>query len=70
MSTHAPDICEKCKLYPTCFGICSQNLMENGNSNKCRISNDIGIDNLILINFNQYLLKNKIFENKDEKSII
>lgn len=44
--------------------------MENGNSNKCRISNDIGIDNLILINFNQYLLKNKIFENKDEKNII
>lgn len=57
MSTRAPNICRECLLYPSCYGICSQNLLESNDSDECRMSKDIDINDIIRINFSQFLIK-------------
>lgn len=69
MSTRSPEICRKCTLYPSCLGICSQNLLESNGSEKCRISSSIDIDDAIRINFSQFLLIKKIQEKNGKKIV-
>lgn len=59
MSSNIPIMCEKCKLLPACPGICSQKIMD-GKETRCSISELEDINDIILINFNQYLLQEEL----------
>lgn len=57
MNTKIQDTCLDCKLLPSCNKICTQNLIEKGNSG-CKIENDLNFADYILHNFtNQIILK-------------
>lgn len=61
MGLTPPSVCRPCKLYPACVGVCSQKLMESGVDTPCVFGENVEVNDLILINFNQYMtyLSNK-----------
>lgn len=59
MSCITPKICEDCNRLPSCPGICSQKIIENGEDTKCALGVNLPLRDYIIYNFNQYLMKNK-----------
>jgi uncharacterized protein len=57
LSVGLPEMCEKCKLLPSCQGICSQKIMEG--SEKCLIDDGLSISDYVIYNFNRHSLINK-----------
>lgn len=60
ISLDTPIVCKNCKLFPTCIGMCSQRICENGPNIECTKFKSEEIEDIILLNFNQKLLLNKI----------
>ena len=52
LSVKPPEICLKCKLFPSCSGMCSQTILEQS-SPKCCFSDNSNINDRILIHLNQ-----------------
>lgn len=60
MGLKIPTVCRPCKLYPTCVGICSQRIMDSGKEPQCLYGENINIEDIILLNFNQYAVWQRI----------
>ena len=58
LAVQQPKRCRECLLYPSCPAFCSQNLLEDSASG-CRYG-DLNIEEIIILNFNQQMLINKI----------
>lgn len=54
-----PSVCSKCKVLPSCFGICSQKILEQGEPD-CIFSSQQEINNSIIRSLNQKYLSEKI----------
>ncbi len=60
MNIRIAENCKKCKLLPSCPGICSQKKMENQDEVLCALDNDFTIQDYIIHNFNNKVLEAKI----------
>lgn len=60
--TQVPKICKRCKLFPSCSGICSQKIIEGGENVQCILDNNFTVNDYISMNFNNKILKQKISE--------
>jgi uncharacterized protein len=57
LSLNIPQKCIDCKLFPCCFGFCSQKLIENGNKDlTCPFDERLSIEDIILLNIKQQLI--------------
>ena len=52
--------CKRCKLLPSCPGICTQNRLESKNEILCALTNDFTMQDYIIHNFNNKMIKAKI----------
>lgn len=60
LTLRLPQICTDCNFLPSCPGICSQNILEQGDSIGCVWGNDLSKEDYIIYNFNRYaFLKQK-----------
>lgn len=60
-----PSRCQECQLFPTCTGICSQEIIESGDQNSCIIDTSFTIQDYILYNYKAIqILKNRNYETK------
>ena len=60
LSVGIPKICEDCKLLPSCNGICSQKILEEGDNVKCILEEGLSKDDYIIYNFNRHALINNL----------
>lgn len=60
MNIRIAENCKKCKLLPSCPGICSQKKMENQDEVLCALDKDFTIQDYIIHNFNNKVLEAKI----------
>ncbi len=60
MSIRITENCKKCKLLPSCPGICSQNRLEKKGQTLCALDDDFTEEDYIIHNFNYKILKTKI----------
>lgn len=58
--TPLPNICKECKLLPSCPGICSQHILEQGDNVKCILDTNLSVEDYIVYNFNRYAIENGI----------
>ena len=54
------DNCKKCKLLPSCPGVCSQKRIENKGKILCALDNDFTVEDYIVHNFNAKIIREKI----------
>lgn len=54
-----PSKCQKCKLFPSCPGICSQKIIESGDEAPCYISKPFSIEDYVLYNYKLKTLQTK-----------
>ena len=54
LTLQPPKICSACNFLPSCPGICSQNILEHGDSVCCTWGNDLSKEDYIIYNFNRY----------------
>lgn len=47
-----PNKCQKCKLFPSCPGICSQKVIEEGDNAPCFINDPFSVEDYVLYNYN------------------
>lgn len=60
LATNISQICKDCKLLPSCPGICSQKILEDGENAKCILDTNLSLDDHITYNFNRFALENKL----------
>lgn len=60
MNIRITEKCKKCKLLPTCPGICSQKRLEYNNKELCVLDESFSIQDYIIHNFNNKMLETKI----------
>ncbi len=60
MNVRLQSSCRSCKLLPACSGICSQQRLENPNTELCILNDFATIEEYIIMNFNNQMLQAKI----------
>lgn len=59
LSIRVAENCKKCKLFPSCSGVCSQRRIEDGGT-LCTLDKDFTIKDYIIHNFNNRMLEARI----------
>lgn len=62
LTFYGDETCYKCKLYPACFGRCSEKYIQNEKSFKCILNNlNLTMEELVLFNFRLNQLHQKLY---------